>query len=80
LPIKAVSPVFSIDETPTHQRGETMSNPSSPTPSNRFPVWFLLLVAIGFPSAAGFTFAQTITQHPLQALGIALLYEILSTW
>ncbi len=53
-----------------------MSNPSSPNPSNRLPAWFLLLVAIGFPSAAGLTFAQTITQHPLQAVGITLLYEV----
>src|SRR5260370_127549 len=42
----------------------------------KWPVILLFFMAIGVPTAAAFTFAQTITQHPWQALGIALLYEI----
>ncbi len=52
-----------------------MSSSPPPNSSHRLPPWFLLLAAIGVPSAAGLTFAQTITQHPWRALGIALLYE-----
>src|SRR5438105_871985 len=58
-----------------HGRKEAMSNSTPPSP-NRWPAWLLFLAAVGVPSAAGLTFAQTITQHPWQALGIALVYEV----
>jgi|GEM_PF-2655627 energy-coupling factor transporter ATP-binding protein EcfA2 len=53
-----------------------MNNSSLPNSPNRLPTWFLLLITLGIPSAAGLTFAQTITQHPWQAVGIALFYEV----
>jgi NACHT domain len=46
-----------------------------PSPPSHWPAIILFLAAIGIPSAAGISFAQTITQHPWQAVGIALLYE-----
>ena len=48
------------------------------SPSSRLiPVWILLISAIGLPIAVGLIFTQYITRNPWQALGIALLYEIL---
>ena len=50
-----------------------MSNTPS---SNRLPTVLFVLASIGIPSVAGLTFAHTITQHPLLALGLALIYEV----
>jgi len=49
---------------------------STSPPSNRWPAILLLLMAVGVPTAAGFTFAQQITHNPWPALGLASLYEI----
>lgn len=49
----------------------------SKQPSINWPVFILLLMAVGVPTAAGITFAEQVTQNPWQALGLALLYESL---
>ena len=54
-----------------------MSILPSPNQSNRPPIWFLLLLGLGGPIAVGLTFAQTITQHPFQAIAIASLYVVI---
>jgi Sec-independent protein secretion pathway component TatC len=52
--------------------------PSSPSPflSRFWPMLVLLLAAVGVPAAAITVFSHFITDHPLLALGIALLYEV----
>jgi NACHT domain len=52
-----------------------MNSSPSPTPSNPLPLWILLLMAVGVPSAVVVPFATFITQHPWSALGLFLLYE-----
>ena len=49
------------------------SNPSSP---NRLPLLLLLLAAVGVPTAAGLAFADKVTQDPVRAFVLALIYEI----
>jgi predicted NACHT family NTPase len=47
-------------------------------PKSRLPTIILLLVAtLGVPGVAAWTFADQVTQHPWQALGLALIYEFL---
>jgi energy-coupling factor transporter ATP-binding protein EcfA2 len=43
---------------------------------SRWPVVILLLMAVGVPTAAGLAFADKVTKNPWQALGLALLYEM----
>jgi energy-coupling factor transporter ATP-binding protein EcfA2 len=43
---------------------------------SRWPVVILLLMAVGVPTAAGLAFADKVTKNPWQALGLALLYEV----
>jgi hypothetical protein len=51
---------------------------ASPPPASRLPVWLLLIAAaLGVPTAAGWAFAQQVTQYPWLALGLTLLYELL---
>jgi hypothetical protein len=45
--------------------------------SINWPVFVLLLMALGVPTAAGITFAEQVTQNPGKAFGLALLYELL---
>jgi hypothetical protein len=50
---------------------------NSSDPSNHLLAWIIvLLAAIGVPPVVYFDFAQLITQHPLEALVLFLLYEL----
>lgn len=49
-----------------------------PSPHTRLPMLILLVVtALGIPGAAAWAFADQVTQHPWQALGLGLVYEVL---
>ena len=51
---------------------------NTPSPQSRLPTVILLLVAtLAVPSVAAWAFAGEITQHPWQAVGLALVYEML---
>jgi hypothetical protein len=54
------------------------SPPPSPSPflARIWPMLLLVLAAFGVPAAAIPVFSHFITEHPLLALGIGLLYEV----
>ena len=54
-----------------------MNNPPPTSFVQRLPYWVLFLLAtLGVPGAAAIAFADQVTQRPLLALGVAVLYEI----
>lgn len=51
---------------------------NTPSPQSRLPTVILLFIAtLAVPGAAAWAFADQVTQHPWQALGLALAYEVL---
>lgn len=54
-----------------------MNNPPPTSFTQRLPYWLLFLTAtVGVPGAAAIAFAEQLSQRPLLALGVAVLYEI----
>jgi hypothetical protein len=54
-----------------------MINPPPTSFVQRLPYWVLFLFAtLGVPGAAAIAFAEQLSQRPLLALGVAILYEI----